>query len=83
MSGLPGRIADVLAIDPAANVIEFDGQWRTWGQLADTVGQVSAHVGSPGGTTPPNPPAQRSLGSGRAGGWPFSSATPSGLPSRV
>ena len=48
MSGLPDRIADVLAIEPAANVIEFDGQWRTWGQLADTVGQVSAHVGSPG-----------------------------------
>jgi acyl-CoA synthetase (AMP-forming)/AMP-acid ligase II len=48
LTGLPGRIAGVLAIDPAANAIEFDGQWRTWGQLADTVGQVCAHVGGPG-----------------------------------
>lgn len=64
MSALPGRIADVLAIDPAANAIEFDGRWRTWGQFADTVAQVAALVGRPGaevGILLRNRPAQVGL----------------------
>ncbi|MEZ4217834.1 MAG: fatty acid--CoA ligase family protein [Myxococcota bacterium] len=31
---LASRIDDVLAIDPAANAIEFEGRWTTWGELA-------------------------------------------------
>ncbi|MGO9856485.1 MAG: class I adenylate-forming enzyme family protein [Acidimicrobiales bacterium] len=45
---LPGRIGEVLAVDPAADVVEFEGSWRTWGQLADTVAQAAALVGQPG-----------------------------------
>ena len=47
-SGLPGRIGDILAVDPAADAIEFEGSWRTWGQLADTVAQAAALVERPG-----------------------------------
>jgi acyl-CoA synthetase (AMP-forming)/AMP-acid ligase II len=46
--GLSDRIADVLSIDPSADVIEFDGSWRTWGQLAGTARQVAALVERPG-----------------------------------
>jgi acyl-coenzyme A synthetase/AMP-(fatty) acid ligase len=45
---LATRIADVLAVDPAADAIEFQGEWRTWGQLADTVAQAAALVPEPG-----------------------------------
>ena len=37
-AALGERIAAVLAIDPAAPALEFDGRWRTWGELAATVG---------------------------------------------
>ena len=47
-TGLPARIADVLALDPAAEAVEFAGRWRTWGALADTVAQVAAVVDRPG-----------------------------------
>ena len=46
--GLSSRLADVLAIDAAADVIEFGGTWRTWGQLADTADRVAALVERPG-----------------------------------
>jgi acyl-CoA synthetase (AMP-forming)/AMP-acid ligase II len=46
--GLSARIANVLAIDPAADAIEFGGSWRTWGQLAETVSQVALLVDRPG-----------------------------------
>ena len=48
MTALSDRIADVLAIDPSADVIEFEGSWRTWGQLASTAGQVAALIDRPG-----------------------------------
>jgi long-chain acyl-CoA synthetase len=35
-TGLPARIAAVLALDPAADAVEFDGRWHPWGALADT-----------------------------------------------
>jgi acyl-CoA synthetase (AMP-forming)/AMP-acid ligase II len=47
-TGLPARIADVLALDPAADAVEFDGRWRPWGALADTAAQVAALVDRPG-----------------------------------
>ena len=47
-SRLSERIAEVLAIDPTANAIEFDGAWSTWGELAHTVEQVAALVPEPG-----------------------------------
>jgi acyl-CoA synthetase (AMP-forming)/AMP-acid ligase II len=48
MSGLPERISEVLAIDPGAHAVEFDGTWRTWGDLAATVEQAAALVEGPG-----------------------------------
>ncbi len=36
------RIAGVLSLQPDAPAIEFDGQWSTWGQLAD----LTHHIGS-------------------------------------
>ena len=44
MTGLPERIAEILAIDPAAPALEFDGRWRTWGELGATVDAVAAHI---------------------------------------
>ncbi|HEX5945749.1 MAG TPA: AMP-binding protein [Acidimicrobiales bacterium] len=72
-TGLPGRIADVLAIDPAADVVESGGRWRTWGQLADTVARVAAVIDRPGtevGILLRNTPASLGLLLGvlRAGG---------------
>jgi acyl-CoA synthetase (AMP-forming)/AMP-acid ligase II len=45
---LPRRIRDVLSVDPAAPAIEFEGSWRSWGQLADTVAQAAQLVEHPG-----------------------------------
>ncbi len=47
-SELSARIAAVLAIDAAAPALEFEGRWRTWGDLAATVEQVAACVPHPG-----------------------------------
>ena len=47
-AGLPARIGDVLGVDPDAAAIEFEGSWRTWGELADTVAQTAALVERPG-----------------------------------
>lgn len=47
-SGLASRIRDVFEIEPSANAVEFDGVWRTWGQLAHTAAQVAAQVARPG-----------------------------------
>ena len=46
--GLPARIAEVLAVDPAAPAVEFEGSWRTWAQLGDTVAQAAGLVSGPG-----------------------------------
>ena len=47
-AGLGARIADVLAVDPDAPAIEFEGAWSTWGQLSDTVERAAALVERPG-----------------------------------
>ncbi|MDZ7734297.1 MAG: AMP-binding protein [Acidimicrobiia bacterium] len=43
-AGLGERIGQVLAIDPSAGAIEFDGRWHTWGALGDTARVVAAAV---------------------------------------
>ena len=48
MTGLPERIGDVLAVDPTADAIEFEGRWRTWGEVADTADRVADLVDRPG-----------------------------------
>ena len=72
-SGLPARIGDILGVDPAADAVEFDGTWQTWGHLADTVTRVAALVDRPGaevGVILRNRPASVGvlLGALRAGG---------------
>jgi acyl-CoA synthetase (AMP-forming)/AMP-acid ligase II len=42
--GLAPRITDVLAVDPDAPAIEYEGSWSTWGDLADTARQAAALV---------------------------------------
>ena len=41
---LARRIADVVAIDPTANAIEFAGRWYTWGELGATVDAVAREI---------------------------------------
>jgi acyl-coenzyme A synthetase/AMP-(fatty) acid ligase len=70
---LGARIAAVAAIDPAARAIEFEGRWRTWGEVGATVEAVAALVPHPGaavGVLLRNRPAQVAtmLGVLRAGG---------------
>ncbi len=45
---LSDRIAEIVAIDPTADAIEFAGRWHTWGELADTIDEVAALVPEPG-----------------------------------
>jgi long-chain acyl-CoA synthetase len=45
---LSERIAKIVDVDPAADVLEFDGEWRTWGALGSTAAAVAAHVPEPG-----------------------------------
>lgn len=44
MSRLSERIAEVLAIDPSAPAVEFDGRWSSYGELAATVEAVAGLV---------------------------------------
>jgi acyl-CoA synthetase (AMP-forming)/AMP-acid ligase II len=39
---LSRRIADVLELQPDAAAIEYDGQWFTWGQVADLAHRVGS-----------------------------------------
>ena len=39
MTELSERIGAVLAIDPSAPAVEFDGRWSTWGDLAARLDQ--------------------------------------------
>jgi len=39
---LSTRITDVLRLDPAANAIEYEGQWHSWRQLAEIAETVTA-----------------------------------------
>ncbi len=43
-SALSRRISDILAVDPGAPAVEFEGRWRSWGTLATTVEAISAMV---------------------------------------
>jgi acyl-CoA synthetase (AMP-forming)/AMP-acid ligase II len=72
-SSLAARIAAVVAVDPSAPAIEFEGSWRSWGDVADTVEQTAALVEHPGtqvGVLLRNRPASVGLFLGvlRAGG---------------
>ena len=46
--GLAARIAEVLSVDPGAPAVEFEGSWRSWGEVADTVAQAGELVDRPG-----------------------------------
>lgn len=41
---LTTRVAHVLALQPSARAIEFDGRWYTWGELAEFAQQIGAHA---------------------------------------
>lgn len=45
---LAARIGEVLAIDPSAPALEFEGRWSTWGELATTVDGMADLVGAAG-----------------------------------
>lgn len=47
-SAISERIAEVLAIDPAAGAVEFEGTWWSYGDLAATAAQAAALVPAPG-----------------------------------
>ncbi|MET0698356.1 MAG: AMP-binding protein, partial [Mycobacterium sp.] len=49
---LSQRIADVLALDPAADAIQYEDHWSTWGQLGAFVDRISALTGHHGGGHP-------------------------------
>ena len=42
---LSRRVAEVLALDPTANAVEFEGRWHTWGDLAAIADELAVHVG--------------------------------------
>ena len=42
MNTLSERLHAVLALDPAAPAVEFDGAWSTWGELASAADAVDA-----------------------------------------
>jgi acyl-CoA synthetase (AMP-forming)/AMP-acid ligase II len=43
-AGLSQRLGAILSLDPAAPALEFEGRWRTWGDLATTVGAVGDQI---------------------------------------
>ena len=64
MNALSERLHAVLALDPAAPAVEFDGAWSTWGELASAADAVDAAMratglgaGSPVGLMLRNRPA--------------------------
>ena len=44
MSFLSGLLNGVLDIDPTENVIDFEGQWYTWGDLARTIRNIQSQL---------------------------------------
>jgi acyl-CoA synthetase (AMP-forming)/AMP-acid ligase II len=46
MHPLSRRITDVLGLAPDAPALEYDGQWMSWGALADTAGRIGSLVGN-------------------------------------
>lgn len=49
MSALSERIRGTLAIDPAADAVEFGGRWYSWGDLASAVDAVEQSLAKVGG----------------------------------
>ncbi|CAN5517465.1 AMP-binding protein [soil metagenome] len=49
---LSQRITDVLALDRSAPAIQYEGDWFTWGQLADYADRLGELVGSHAGDHP-------------------------------
>jgi acyl-CoA synthetase (AMP-forming)/AMP-acid ligase II len=47
-SPLADRIRTVLALDPRAAAIEFEGEWWTWGRLAELARATASRVPGPG-----------------------------------
>jgi acyl-CoA synthetase (AMP-forming)/AMP-acid ligase II len=57
---LAERLRAVLALDPRADMIEFDGEWWTWGRVAELATSVAARlpeIGAPVGILLRNTPA--------------------------
>src|SRR5215471_7911951 len=48
LPALSERIAGIVALEPSSPAVEFDGRWRTWGDLGSTVDAVAEHVPAPG-----------------------------------
>ena len=42
------RIADVLALDPAARAIQYEGRWSTWGELSEYARRITEVVAQHG-----------------------------------
>src|SRR5947208_2707689 len=42
MHPLRGRIADVLALQPDATAIEYDGRWCTWRQVTELTNRIAS-----------------------------------------
>jgi len=43
---LSERIRTVIELDPSAPVVEFEGAWRSWSQLGETVAAAAGEVGA-------------------------------------
>ncbi|HEY5842440.1 MAG TPA: AMP-binding protein [Mycobacterium sp.] len=50
---LSQRISDVLALDPVAPAVQYEGQWVSWGQLDDMARQIGALTARHGNGDPP------------------------------
>ncbi len=42
MSSLPQRLDAILALDPDAPALEFDGRWYPWSDISTTANDVAA-----------------------------------------
>ncbi len=42
MTAIPERLREVLALDPSAPALEFEGTWSTWGELSAAADSVDA-----------------------------------------
>jgi len=48
MEAVRALIEGVLVLEPAADALEFDGRWTTWGQLAGAKAALQSHLASLG-----------------------------------
>ena len=46
--GLSERIREVLALDPSAGAVEFEGRWHAWGELGEIARALDAELASAG-----------------------------------